>query len=78
MIGYIIAWIIVPKAPLFERSLSREEDEFWRNVSDRPNVTFGNLKYTFMDLEQRLQGLERNVTDSEWRLRKEFKDLERG
>lgn len=77
-LAYLIAWVIVPKRPLGQRPLSREEDAFWRGVSDRPNVTFGNLKYTFMELEQRLQSLERNVTDDEWRLRKQFRDLERG
>lgn len=77
VIGYIIAMIIIPKQPLGRSSISPEEDAFWRGVSDRPNVTFGNLKYTFMDLEDRLQTLERNVTSDDWRLRKEFRDLER-
>jgi len=77
VIGYIIAMIIIPKQPLGRSSISPEEDAFWRGVSDRPNVTFGNLKYTFMDLEDRLQKLERNVTSDDWRLRKEFRDLER-
>lgn len=77
VIGYIIAMIIIPKQPLGRSSISPEEDAFWRGVSDRPNVTFGNIKYTFMDLEDRLQKLERNVTSDDWRLRKEFRDLER-
>ena len=47
-------------------------------VSDRPQVTFSNLRYKFMDLEDRLQGLESSVTSNEWRLRKQFRDLERG
>lgn len=75
-IAYIIAWMIVPKRPIGSAPLSEDEDAFWRGVSDRPNVTFGNLKYTFMDLEDRLQTLERNVTSDEWRLRKQFRDLE--
>ena len=57
--------------------VSAEEEAFWRGVSDRPTATFGNLKYTFMDMEDRLQKLERNVTSEDWRLRKEFRDLER-
>lgn len=77
LIAYIIAAIVVPKAPMGRAPMSDEEDAFWRGVSDRPNVTFGNLKYTFMDLEDRLQTLERNVTSDDWRLRKEFRDLER-
>ncbi len=41
-------------------------------------MTFGNLKYTFMDLDERLRDIERKVTSDEWRLRKEFRDLEQG
>lgn len=74
---YLVMWVLTPKAPLGRSHLTPDEDAFWRGVSDRPNVTFGNLKYTFMDLEDRLQTLERNVTNDEWRLRKEFRDLER-
>jgi len=75
LLAYIIAAIIVPKEPMGRAPMSDEEDAFWRGVSDRPNVTFGNLKYTFMDLEDRLQTLERNVTSDDWRLRKEFRNL---
>lgn len=74
--AYIVAWIVIPKAPRVRAPLTPEEDEFWRGVSDRPKVTFSNLKYTFMDLEDRLQTLERNVTSDEWRLRNQFRDLE--
>ena len=77
IIAYIVAMVIVPKAPLGRGPVSAEEEAFWRGVSDRPSATFGNLKYTFMDLEDRLQKLERNVTSEDWRLRKEFRDLER-
>jgi len=76
--AYIVAAMVIPKAPRGGRpSLSPEEDEFWRGVSDRPRATFGEMKYTFMDLEDRLQRMERKVTSDEWRLRKEFRDLER-
>ncbi|MEM9669861.1 MAG: envelope stress response membrane protein PspC [Pseudomonadota bacterium] len=73
---YIVIWILTPLEPRGMRSLSPDEDAFWRGVSDQPRVTFGNLKYTFMDLEDRLQKMERKVTSDEWRLRKEFRDLE--
>ena len=75
--AYLVAMVIVPKAPIGRAAVSAEEEAFWRGVSDRPTATFGNLKYTFMDLEDRLQKLERNVTSEDWRLRKEFRDLER-
>ena len=75
-IGYIVVWMITPKEPFGRRDLRPEEDQFWRNVSDRPRMTASGLKYTFMDLEQRLQNIERSVTSEEWRLKKAFRDLE--
>lgn len=74
--GYIAMAIITPKEPFERRDLRPEEDQFWRNVSDRPRMTASGLKYTFMDLEQRLQNIERSVTSEEWRLKKAFRDLE--
>ena len=76
IIAYLVAWVVVPVRPFADRPLSADEDAFWRGVSDRPKATFGHLKYTFMDLEDRLKNLERRVTSDEWRLRKEFRDLE--
>lgn len=77
LFAYIILAIITPKAPLGRPNLRPEEDQFWRNVSDRPRMTASGLKYTFMDLEQRLQNIERSVTSEEWRLKKAFRDLEK-
>ena len=78
IIAYMVAWVVIPRRPLDARTLSPEEDSFWRGVSDRPRATFGQLKYTFMDLDERLRNIERKVTSDEWKLRKEFRDLERG
>jgi len=76
LIGYVIGAMITPKAPRGRPNLAPEEEQFWRNVSDRPRVTASGLKYTFMDLEERLRNIERNVTSEEWRLKKAFRDLE--
>nr|WP_034762352.1 envelope stress response membrane protein PspC [Hyphomonas sp. ND6WE1B] len=78
LIAYVTIWMITPRRPFGLASVSPDEDAFWRNVSDRPRVTFGNLKYTFMDMDERLRNIERKVTSDEWRLRKEFRDLEQG
>ena len=78
LIIYIATWMITPRRPIGTAPISPEEDAFWRDVSDRPRATFGNLKYTFMDLDERLQDIERKVTSDEWRLRKQFRDLENG
>ena len=77
-IAYILMWMMVPSAKPGEgRSyVTKDEQEFWRGVSDRPATTFSNLKYTCRDLDDRLQRLEQSVTSDEWRLRKQFRDLE--
>lgn len=76
-IAYILMVMLVPKAPKSYAHLQPDEEAFWRGVSDRPRATYSGLKYTFMDLEDRLQNLERNVTSDEWRLRREFRNLEK-
>lgn len=76
IIAYIVIAMVTPKAPFGRPDLRPEEDQFWRNVSDRPRMTASGLKYTFMDLEERLRNIERNVTSEEWRLKKAFRDLE--
>ena len=78
LLAYVVMWIITPRPPRTARRLSPDEETFWRGVSDKPRVTFSNLRYKFMDLEDRLQSLEHSVTSEEWRLRKQFRDLERG
>ena len=78
LIVYVTIWMITPRAPFGRETISPDEDAFWRGVSDRPRATFGNLKYTFMDLDERLRDMERKVTSEDWRLRKEFRDLEQG
>lgn len=75
-IGYILIALLTPKSPRIAPQMAPEEETFWRNVSDRPRMTASGLKYTFMDLEERLRNLERNVTSEEWRLKKAFRDLE--
>ncbi|MEM0986741.1 MAG: envelope stress response membrane protein PspC [Pseudomonadota bacterium] len=78
IMAYIVTWLITPSRTRadYSQSGNAEEAAFWRGVSDSPRATFGNLKYTYMDLEERLRRLERDVTSDEWRLRKAFKDLE--
>ena len=76
LIAYVVGAMITPKEPIGRPNLAPEEEQFWRNVSDQPRVTASGLKYTFMDLEERLRNIERNVTSEEWRLKKAFRDLE--
>jgi phage shock protein C len=73
---YIVMWAITPTAPYRPRNLSPDEDRFWQSVSDRPRETFSNIRYKLKDMDDRLARMERAVTSEEWRLKREFRDLE--
>jgi phage shock protein C len=75
-IAYIVGCIILPVRGEKPPKLKPEEDDFWRGVERRPEVTFSNLRYQFRDLDDRLADLERTVTSKEWKLRRQFRDLE--
>jgi phage shock protein C len=75
-IVYIVIWAITHVAPYRPRNLSPDEDRFWRSVSDRPAETFSNIRYKFKDMDDRLARMERSVTSEEWKLKREFRDLE--
>ena len=76
LIVYLVLWGVTPVQPFRARSLTPEEDRFWTSVSDRPAETFSNIRYKYRDLDDRLARMERVVTSDEWRLRRQFKDLE--
>jgi phage shock protein C len=75
-LAYLILWLIVPNEPYRPYGLSPDEERFWTGVADKPSSTFSNLRYKFRDLDDRLAGLERSVTSEEWRLKRQFRDLE--
>ena len=76
LVGYIVAAVVMPRRPEPMRPTSDEEDQFWRGVSRRPKVTFSNLKYRFRDMDERLADIERVVTSDEWKLRRQFREIE--
>ncbi|MBI1338967.1 PspC domain-containing protein [bacterium] len=75
-LAYLVLWVITPMQPYRPANLTPDEEQFWRDVSDRPSATVGNVKYRFRDLDDRLASLEKTVTSDEWRLRRQFRDLE--
>ncbi|MCP5366247.1 MAG: envelope stress response membrane protein PspC [Hyphomicrobiales bacterium] len=78
VIGYFIAGFVLQPKPEELYYEDEEEDDFWRGVRTDPTQTFSALRHKFKELEQRLRGLESYVTSREFRLRREFDDLERG
>lgn len=93
-LGWILATIFFFPVPIFvygalavlmkpERGegpayQSTEEERFWRTYSLRPKATFSELKHRFRALDSRIEQMEYAVTSSEYGLRKQFRDLERG
>ncbi len=57
---------------------SPEEERFWRTYSVKPKATMSELKHRFRAIDARIADMEKVVTSSEYRLRREFRDLEAG
>jgi phage shock protein C len=73
--GYVVAALVLKRRPEHLYA-SREEEAFWRSVRLEPSRTAHGLLRKFQELERRLRAAEARVTSSEFRLRREFKDLE--
>lgn len=63
------------EGPLYS---STEDERFWRTYSMKPKATYSELKHRFRALDARIAQMEHAVTSSEYGLRKQFRDLERG
>lgn len=89
IIIYPILWVCIPsdkRAPYYreyrEAKAARKSERKSRKAArnEEPvrvrTASFRDVKSKFRSLEERLQDLERSVTSKEWRLRREFRDLE--
>ena len=75
-IAYLIAAMVLERRPEAMQA-SREEEAFWRSVRLEPSRTARDLARKFQDMERRLRAAEAKVTSSEYKLRRQFRDLER-
>ncbi len=76
LVGYFLLALILPaRPPSLYRSPS--EEEFWRAVTTRPDVTMSAVRHRFRDLEKRLRSLETHVSTSEFEVSRAIRDLER-
>ena len=73
--GYLVAALVLRRKPEHLYA-SGEEEAFWRGVRLEPSRTAHDLVRKFEELERRLRAAEARVTSSEFRLRRQFKDLE--
>jgi len=83
IIIYPILWIFLPsdkRAPYHREYREARKARHRARVEklDRPvrTASFRDVKSKFRSLEERLQDLERSITSKEWRLSREFRDLE--
>lgn len=74
--AYVIAALVLERRPE-NLQASREEEAFWRSVRLEPSRTAHDLTRKFQDMERRLRAAEAKVTSSEFKLRRQFRDLER-
>jgi len=76
---YFLLWIFIPKdtrAPY--RREYRQARRAYREAPDAPirTTTFKDVKSKYRSLETRMQDLEQSITSKEWKLRRDFRDLE--
>ena len=76
LVAYVIAAMVLERRPEAMHA-SREEEAFWRSVRLEPSRTARDLARKFQDMERRLRAAEAKVTSSEFKLRRQFRDLER-
>ena len=83
LIAYFILWVFIPtdkRAPYHrEYREARRAKHVHRENPEVPlarTTSFRDVKSKFRSLETRLQDLERSITSKEWKLRRDFRDLE--
>ena len=76
LIGYCLLALVLPARP---PSLYRSpaEEEFWRAVTTKPDVTMAAVRAKFRDLEKRLRSLESHVSTQEFEISRAIRDLDR-
>lgn len=76
IIAYLIAAAVIERKPE-DLYASGEEEVFWRSVRTEPTQTVRDLRHRFREMERRLRAMESWVTSKEFKLNRDFRDLER-
>ncbi|RKQ69167.1 phage shock protein C (PspC) family protein [Litorimonas taeanensis] len=76
---YFLLWIFIPKDT--RAPYRREYNQARRAYRESPTApirttTFKDVKSKYRSLETRMQDLEQSITSKEWKLRRDFRDLE--
>ncbi len=80
LVAYFILWVLMPKdsrAP-YVREYREEQESFktGRAGTAHSTTTYNDVKSKFRSLEVRMQDLERSITSKEWKLNRDFRDLD--
>lgn len=76
VLAYFVAAALIERKPE-NLYLSGPEEEFWRSVRTEPRQTVGELRHKFREIERRLRAMEGWITSREFKLNREFRDLDR-
>ena len=83
LIAYFFLWVFIPtdkRAPYHrEYREARRAKKIHKENPEVPlarTTSFRDVKSKFRSLETRMQDLERSITSKEWKLRRDFRDLE--
>lgn len=82
LIAYFILWVVMPKdtrAPYireYREQIEMREKPKAKAGTAGSTTTFNDVRSKFRSLEVRLQDLERSITSKEWKLNRDFRDLE--
>lgn len=74
-LAYLLAAALIPRKPEGLYS-SGEEETFWRSVRTEPRQTVRELRHKFREMERRMRQMESWVTSREFKLNREFRDLD--
>ncbi len=75
IVVYFLASWILEEAPEEVVPVSKEEEQFWKEVRREPSGTAHDLRHKFREMERRLRDMEAHVTSSEFELKRKFRDL---
>ena len=82
LIAYFILWVAMPKdtrAPYIREYHEQSKAHQRANApvgTAGSKTTYNDVRSKFRSLEVRLQDLERSITSKEWKLNRDFRDLE--
>ncbi|MEP3890714.1 MAG: PspC domain-containing protein [Hellea sp.] len=73
LLAYVLLWVFIPKD---KRVSYRRECHSTPVAAIAHSSSARDTKSKFRSLENRLQDMERSITSAEWKLRRDFRDLE--